>query len=172
MKPAIAALEKALALLPEDAGYNNNLGYMYADLGVNLEAAERMIRKALDVRKLELAYQDSLGWVLYKQRRLREAGATFDRIIRRSEEEQTEHPVMYDHAGDVLYRLGWTDRAVALWKRAVKLAKEEKRSALEIRLIRDHTPGKIEAVSKGRPAKVAPLGKGAAAPATKKAETK
>ena len=42
-----AELEALLQLDPDEAGVNNDLGYLYADQGKNLEKAEAMIRKAV-----------------------------------------------------------------------------------------------------------------------------
>jgi len=161
---ARAELEKAYKLEPDSVSLNNNLGYMYADRGVKLEQAEKMIKLARKTRPLVLAYMDSLAWVFYKQGRFRQAAKMFQQIIPQSKEEESEHAVLYDHAGDVLYRLGWNDRAAKMWKRAVEIAKEEKRRTAEIKLILNGVPGKIEAVKKGKKAKVAPLGKADAGP--------
>ena len=73
-------------------------------------------------------------------------------------EEEVGHGVIYDHAGDVYYRLGWHDRAVAFWTKAVKLAEADKSSTREVRDLLAKTPAKIRAVREGRPANVAPLG--------------
>ena len=68
-----AELERLLERFPEDPGCNNDLGYLYADQGKNLEKAEAMIRKALVEEADERAYLDSLGWVLFKRGKLKEA---------------------------------------------------------------------------------------------------
>ena len=161
---AIAALKQAMTAAPEDKPLGNNLGYIYADNGVNLVEAEKMILAAVEVKPTELAYLDSLGWVYYKTARLRLAGEMFHRIMRRSRDEKGEHPVLCDHAGDVFYRLGWREQAVGYWTRAVELAKKEKRSTVEIRQILTHTPRKIKAVADDVAAPVAPLGKGVSEP--------
>ena len=50
---------------PDEAGPNNDLGYLYAEQGKNLEKAESMIRKALQERpdELRLSRQPGLGAV-------------------------------------------------------------------------------------------------------------
>src|SRR5206468_9699969 len=42
-----AELELLFAREPDDATVNNDLGYLYADQGKNLDRAETMIRKAI-----------------------------------------------------------------------------------------------------------------------------
>ena len=58
---------------PDDPGPNNDLGYLYAEQGKNLEKAESMIRKALQEDPDSSAYLDSLGWVLFKRGKVKEA---------------------------------------------------------------------------------------------------
>ena len=165
-KKAVADLQKVLKLTPESPLANNNLGYQLANMGLQLNRAEQMIRLALSraaqlgMTRGSLAYLDSLGWALYKQGKLHRAGKVFLEVVRRGRRDDYKHPIMFDHAGDVLYRLGWTQRASDLWAEAVKLAKDEKWDSREVNQIRAGTPGKITAAKTGKPAEVAPLGKG------------
>ncbi|HUS47605.1 MAG TPA: tetratricopeptide repeat protein, partial [Phycisphaerae bacterium] len=93
-KEALADIEAAHKLKPDDGLMNNNLGYMYADMGVKLDEAERMIRKAVALLPEAQSCQDSLGWVLYKRGRLRRAGGVFDDMIRQAGAEGLKHPVI------------------------------------------------------------------------------
>ncbi|MGL4462176.1 MAG: tetratricopeptide repeat protein, partial [Planctomycetia bacterium] len=49
------------------AAANNDLGYIWADEGKNLNRAEQMVRKALKIDPANAAYLDSAGWVMFKQ---------------------------------------------------------------------------------------------------------
>src|SRR5690606_34172812 len=49
---------------PDDTQVNNDLGYLWADQGRNLEQARGMIEKALKAEPENPAYLDSMGWVL------------------------------------------------------------------------------------------------------------
>jgi len=157
---SIATLEAALAANPQEGGLKNNLGYNYAEQGVNLAKAEQLIRDALSTRGDEPAYLDSLGWVMYKQGRLSEAAAVFDRMLQSGRRDGAGYALMYDHAGDVLYRLGWTEKAIQRWTKALDLAKAEKLPKLETRQILRVTPVKIEAANSGAAPPIAPLGQG------------
>jgi len=78
-------LQELIKAHPDDPGYNNDLGYIWADHDRNLDQAEKLIRKALDEdrkrRKTDPeaepgengAYLDSLGWVLFKKKDYKEA---------------------------------------------------------------------------------------------------
>ena len=56
-----AELEWLLKRFPDDAEPNNDLGYLYAEQGKNLEKAEAMIRKALRSRRIRLISTASVG---------------------------------------------------------------------------------------------------------------
>ena len=63
---AINYLTKAIEIDPENANALNSLGYIYAELGKNLENAYSLCRRALQIDDSNPAYLDSLGWVHYK----------------------------------------------------------------------------------------------------------
>lgn len=158
-------LEKMHALDPDDPGVNNDLGYMYADRGVNLDEAEAMIRKALAARSDNLAVIDSFGWLLYKQGKLAEAKTVFDRVAPAAR--QQEQPVILDHAGDVLWRMGRKDQAIPLWEQAVELGKKSPAKDPETKRALADSARKVETARKGKPPKIAPLGKGVTVPEEK-----
>jgi tetratricopeptide (TPR) repeat protein len=137
---AAAHLKVLLDKDPDDPGVNNDLGYIWADHDMNLDEAEKMIRKALDEdrkrRKKEnpdlkpeddhdnAAYLDSLGWVLFKKKKFQEAKAP---LLQAVKDKEGKHVEIYDHLGDVHMALGEKADAIAIWKEALKLDTEEKR---------------------------------------------
>jgi len=166
-KQALDDLRRVQQLRPLEPGPMNNLGYQYAELGIELTKAEELIRQAVTVRP-ETAFIDSLGWVLYKQGRLGQAAAAFEEILRQQRDDDAKPlpAIIFDHAGDAFWRLGWNDKAVTLWKRSLEVAKDEKPVNHEVTQVQAHTPGKIEAVEAGRQPDVAPLGEGVKEPDT------
>ena len=76
-----AELELLLQRNPDEAQPNNDLGYLYAEQGKNLEKAESMIRKAVAEEPENSAYLDSLGWVLFKRGKLDEARAQLEKAV-------------------------------------------------------------------------------------------
>ncbi len=110
-------LRESYELAPTDIGLNNDLGYTLADMGKELEEAERMIRLAVGEAPREPAYLDSLGWVLYKRGRLDEARTW---LTRAASQQGGKDPVIFDHLGDVEWRLGETVKAVQTWRRSLE----------------------------------------------------
>ena len=164
-KEAVVAMEKAYALATDDIQVNNNLAYVYAENGVKLDQAERMVRKALTASADTMAYMDTLAWIFYKQGRIDDAVRQFELILNRDDLDEQGHPVIFDHAGDAFYRASQKDRALKLWQRAIEWAKKESPVTAEVRHVLGGASKKIQAVRAGKAAPVAPLGQGAKDPA-------
>lgn len=120
---------------PNNPTYNNDLGYIWADKGMNLAEAEKLIRRAIEEerklrKKLKLddednaAYLDSLGWVLFKQGKPKEAKPHLLGAIKQKEGQSIE---IYDHLADVHLALGEKDEAVAVMKKGLDIAGSSKR---------------------------------------------
>jgi tetratricopeptide (TPR) repeat protein len=139
---AEAHLTKLLDLDPNDATACNDLGYLWAEQGKNLDEAEKLIRKALDIDRtrrskrqpgLEIAsadgdnaaYLDSLAWVLYKRGQLREACELLERAARLP---WGEDPVIWDHLGEVYLKMNRRDQAAEAWREAIRLYDKSRRS--------------------------------------------
>jgi tetratricopeptide (TPR) repeat protein len=132
-------LKKLLEREPNNPTYNNDLGYIWADRGMNLAEAEKYIRKAIeedrkqrkdsplynaDTDKDNSAYLDSLGWVLFKQGKAKEAKPHLLEAIKDKEGQHTE---IYDHLAEVHWELGEKKEAIAMWKKAIESASSSKR---------------------------------------------
>jgi tetratricopeptide (TPR) repeat protein len=136
---AAADLKELLQKEPDNPGYNNDLGYIWADHDMNLPESEKMIRKALDEdRKQRLkanpdakpedvkdnpSYLDSLGWVLYKEKKYQEARVPLEQAVKGPDGQSVE---IFDHLGEVLKALGDKEGAVSAWKKGVELPAETK----------------------------------------------
>ena len=116
-------LEKVLEFNPESTQANNDLGYLWADQGKNLERAEKMIRKALAAEPDNAAYLDSLGWVLFKLGKIDEAIPPLERATRES---LGGEATLWDHLGDVLLKAMKTEKAIEAWKTALQFSEDEK----------------------------------------------
>ena len=132
-------LEQLLAKKPNDPGYNNDLGYIWADNGIKLEEAEKMIRKALDLDRKKRqgspdfdpnddhdngAYLDSLGWVLFKRGKYEEAKKY---LVEAAQDKATQHIEIFDHLGDVHIKLGEKAEALAAWRKGLEYVGDDRR---------------------------------------------
>ena len=117
-----AELEVLFAKNPDDPGVNNDLGYLYADQGKNLEKAEAMIRKAVTEEPDNYAYLDSLGWVLFKRGKFQEARTPLEK----AQADPRADSTIPDHLGDVYFQLQLPAKAKVAWERALKVAGQAK----------------------------------------------
>jgi tetratricopeptide (TPR) repeat protein len=132
-------LQQLLAKRPDLPRYNNDLGYIWADHGMKLDEAEKMIRKALDLDRKKRqaspkydpnddrdngAYLDSLGWVLFKRGRLEEAKKV---LLEAVKDKDSYHIEIFDHLGDVHMALQEKAEAVAAWRKGLEYVGEGRR---------------------------------------------
>lgn len=125
---------------PRDAGANNDLGYIWADQNRNLDEAERLIRKALDLDREEkkdgkhvdmdgdhenVNYLDSLAWVLFRKGKTQEAAKLLEKAAHLARTDAD--PVIWDHLGDVYSRMDKKEAARKAWEKAATLFETDKR---------------------------------------------
>lgn len=115
-------LEQILADEPDDPSVNNDLGYLYADHGKNLEKAKSMIQKAVKAEPENPAYLDSMGWVHYKLGEYQEALPHLEKAVHLPKGGDS---TIWDHLGDCYARLKQMDKAKDAWQKALEDAKKD-----------------------------------------------
>ena len=116
MRKGEEILEKVLEVNPDNSQVNNDLGYLWADQGKNLEKAEQMIRKALVADPENGAYLDSLGWVLFKLEKYDDAIPPLQEATQKS---LGGDATVWDHLGDTFLKTMNTEKAVEAWQTAL-----------------------------------------------------
>ena len=109
---------KCLGIAPDFADALNYLGYMWADRGVNLPEARKLIEKANKLEPGNAAFLDSLGWVLYKLKQPREA---LPYLLEAVKVEKDPDATLYDHLGDIQAALKQFEQAHDAWQKSVEL---------------------------------------------------
>lgn len=123
----IEAMQGVLALQADNVQALNFLAYIYAEAGQQLEDAEKMARRARELKPDDGFILDTLGWVLFKREQYGDAV----KILEEAHRLQPDESVIADHLGDAYYRFRMPERAKQLYQKAVILAEREKRSILE-----------------------------------------
>ena len=121
---AAGQIRKLFTIEPDNVEALNFLGYLYAEQGVKLDEAEKLIRRALEKQPDNGYYLDSLAWVYYQR-------AEYDKALavqREAVDHVPNDPVMHEHLGDILWKSGKADEARAIWKDAIRLGHEDSRS--------------------------------------------
>ena len=107
---------KGLALDPDNASIENDLGYMYADRGVKLDDAVAMLKKAVNSDPQNYAFLDSLAWAYYKQGQY----AMAEDYERRASQRMNGDPTLLDHLGEIEAKNGKLQQAIGDWNKSLQ----------------------------------------------------
>jgi TPR repeat protein len=96
----------------------NNIAFQWADQGRSLERALAYAREAAATEPKVGAYQDTLGWALYRLRRYVDALPPLCRAAKLD----PSSPEIHSHLGDAYWHLGLKENAQMQWQQAFELA--------------------------------------------------
>lgn len=117
---AVPIFEQLIAEDSTNAVVTNYLGYLWADQGIKLDEAERLIALALEVDSANGAYLDSYGWVYYKKRAYDKA----EKYLLMALDKITDDYVIYYHLGDLYTMLEKFEKALTYYKKALEFKSE------------------------------------------------
>jgi tetratricopeptide (TPR) repeat protein len=124
---------------PANSSAYNYLGYLFAERGENLDEAEKLIKKALELKPNDGFYLDSLGWVYYQMGKPKKAQPFFEKALK----VEPKEGVIMEHLADVIRKIGNLKKAKKVYLEALKV----KISAQD----RKRVEGKIEEIkTKGK----------------------
>ncbi len=122
------SFQQVLTLEPDHAEALNSLAYMYAEEGINLDEALRMVRKAIELDPSNGAYYDTLGWVLFKQGLHAESLMALEKA-----QNFIVDPIIYEHMGDVYKAVNQPTLARKFWLKSLALDPKQPRISGKIR---------------------------------------
>ena len=120
-----ADLRRVIELRPEHAHAYNALGYTFAERNQRLDEAYELVQKAVKFAPNDVFIQDSLGWVLYKNKKYAEAIKLLTEASQ--DEEEGQHMEIWDHLADAYFAIKDTKKAVELWGKALRFEDVSKR---------------------------------------------
>ena len=119
---AAEILDPMIRKNPKNPELLNLLGYLYADAGIHLEKAGELLKKALEYDPENYAILDSMAWLLYRQKKYKEAWKYICRSLELQKKKELDADgVILDHAGDIALKLGMKKEAVSYWKAALSI---------------------------------------------------
>ena len=113
---AEADFQKGLAISPNNASIENDLGYMYADRGIKLDQAVEMLKKAVASDPQNYAFLDSLAWAYYKQGMY----ALAQNYSRKAVKLMPNDPTVLAHLGAIEAKNGKLQEAIDDWQRSLQ----------------------------------------------------
>ncbi len=99
----------------------NYLAYTYADHSKNLDEAEKMVRRALELQPSDGYILDTLGWVLYKKGDITSAVKTLEAAFNA----QPAESVIAEHLGDAYYKYQLPDKARKMYQKAAEIETDQ-----------------------------------------------
>ncbi|MDP1733358.1 MAG: tetratricopeptide repeat protein [Sulfuritalea sp.] len=108
-------LRRLIALKPDSAQAYNALGYSLADRNLRLDEAAQLIDKALSLTPDDPFILDSKGWVLFRQGKPAAALEALQKAYAQKPDAE-----IAAHIGEVLWALGRSGEALAVWREATK----------------------------------------------------
>ncbi len=113
---AIESMKQVLRIQPDDAEALNYLGYTYADMGIHLDEAQKLIQRALTLKPNDGYITDSMAWVHYKQGRYDEAL----KWVLKAVQLVPDDPAILEHLGDIYLQLGNKEKALKYYRRSLE----------------------------------------------------
>ena len=113
---AYAAFDSCLQWKEDNVECLNNYAYYISVSGGDLSKAEHMSYKTVKAEPTNSTFLDTYAWVLFCMERYAEAQIYIEQAIAN---DTTNSDVLLDHAGDIYIKLGETDKAIEMWKKAI-----------------------------------------------------
>lgn len=121
---AFDLFEQLLAQNPENIMVLNNYAYFLSLENQQLDKAEEMSRKTIEKEPKSSTYLDTYAWVLYQKGEYARALDCIHKAIANLKEEAPSSE-MWEHYGDILYKLGKKVQAKKEWQKALDLEEPE-----------------------------------------------
>jgi tetratricopeptide (TPR) repeat protein len=116
--------EQVLAENPNNEQALNNYSYLLATGKKNLEKALLLSEKLVKLYPNQAANYDTFAWVLYQKAEYGKANEAIDLALSK---DKNGNESIFEHKGDILFKLGQTENAVSAWKKALELNKSNRK---------------------------------------------
>jgi tetratricopeptide (TPR) repeat protein len=115
---AKASYERALQLSPKFAPAANNLAWLYAEQGGNIDTALALAQTAREQRPQDPLIADTLGWLYYKKHAYLRAIS----LLKEAAEQASDNPLIQYHLGMAYHQQGQKDLARKSLQVSLKLS--------------------------------------------------
>ncbi len=119
---AFAAYDSCLQWKDDNFGCLNNYAYYLSEKGLQLDKAEQMSYRTIKAEPKNATYLDTYAWILFMQKRYSEAKIYIDQTLQCDSDTSA---VLLEHAGDIYYHVGDTQKALTFWQQALDRSSEK-----------------------------------------------
>jgi Flp pilus assembly protein TadD len=119
---SIRLYESILELEPDNILIMNNLAYVLALQGKELQRAKELAMKAIVAEPANAGYLDTLGWVLFRMADYEHARE----ILEKAAELDPREAEIVDHLGKVYEKLGKLEKVLEMKEKARKLKAKQR----------------------------------------------
>ncbi len=119
---SVTVMQNLLKENPDDATVLNFIGYTYVEQGVQLDDAEKLLDRALELKPDSGYILDSMGWLFFVRKDYKKALE----YLLQAQKLVPDDPVIYEHLGDIYSELGRYDDATSSYSRSLELKDEKK----------------------------------------------
>lgn len=116
---AYSSYDNSLLLNPSNVYVLNNYSYYLSTSNTNLEKAEIMGQKAVELEPENSHYLDTYGWALFKNKKYEDALKYINEAIKHSSGDDKQ--TLYEHLGDVKWMLNDKNGAIKNWQEAYNM---------------------------------------------------
>lgn len=119
----IEIMKKVVDIDPNHSQGLNYLAFTWVEMNTNLDEAEKMARRAVELDPQDGYILDTLGWVLFKKGNKSESL----KMLEAAQKFQPAVGIIAEHLGDVYRDLSMTDKARKMYEKAKALENDEKK---------------------------------------------
>ena len=115
----------------------NNYAYFLSLKNQDMDKAEEMSYRSIKAEPNNKTYLDTYAWILFMQEKYEEAQQYMDKVVPRESTEkflltdEYTSSVILEHAGDIAWMNGEQERAIYLWRLALKRGDKDVSSVLK-----------------------------------------
>ena len=123
-KAVIDHMKTVIKIDPNHVQGLNYLAYTYSEMGLDLEEAEKLAKRALAIEPKDAYVLDTYGWVLFKKGDTEASIKVLETAFRA----QPTESVILEHLGDAYFKADMVDRARSMYERAIEFEGDIKKA--------------------------------------------
>lgn len=123
------AFDDALKINSDNETVLNNYAYYLGQRKIQLDKAEKLAKRCIELKPNEANYMDTYGWILYLQAKY----AVAEPWLLKASQLNPGNPNILEHYGDCLAMLKKTNEAISAWEEAIKAGGNAERISKKIK---------------------------------------